>query len=196
MAYVTIGAAGLAVAMAALLRRKTGTPVDRRVREFAVRRSGPRVRTVARVLTPPAFPLVYMPASVLAARALLRRGNPAGRSVPIAAAIVFVSYHILKRASKRRRPPTKVRNSNYREAFPSGHTASATAVALASAMAMHRNQPRASLATLVLIGAGVPIAIGASRIALDEHWLTDVLGGMAAGTAAATGASLVADYVL
>jgi len=182
--------------MAALLRRKSGTPADRRVRDFAVRRSGPRIRTVARVLTPPAFPLIYMPASLLAARALLRRGNAAGRSVPVAAAIVFVSYHVLKRASKRRRPPSKVRKSNYREAFPSGHTASATAVALASVIAMHRDRKRPSLATLALIGAGVPVVIGASRIALDEHWLTDVIGGMAVGTAAATSASLVADYVL
>lgn len=170
--------------------------MDRRVRGFADRHAGPRARTVAKVVTPPAFPLIYMPASLLVARALTRRGNTAGRSVPIAAGIVFFSYHLLKRSSNRRRPPSKVNETNYHHAFPSGHTAAATAVAVASAMAMSRDQPRTSLATLALIGVGIPMVIGTSRIVLDEHWFTDVLGGMAVGTAAATGASLVADYGL
>jgi hypothetical protein len=61
-----------------------------------------------------------------------------------------------------------------------------------SASADFKSRPRAYLllrhdhtrwSDVVPLALGVPLAIGASRIALGKHWPTDVLGGFATGIA-------------
>jgi membrane-associated phospholipid phosphatase len=67
--------------------------------------------------------------------------------------------------------------------FPSGHSATAAAFYAAAALivgrAMHRPVRQ------VIIGAAAAIAVGvaASRVLLDLHWLSDVVGGLALGWA-------------
>lgn len=69
--------------------------------------------------------------------------------------------------------------------FPSGHTSASTAVALVIGYVLRRERvsPRLGLA----IAIAVPIAVGISRIVLDMHWASDVLGGWLIGSAYATG---------
>ena len=110
------------------------------------------------------------------------------RALQILAAVVGASavVMLLKRAIGRVRPGREqagrflgpsLRHANYRESFPSSHTACAVAL---SAMLSHF-YPGAALTfwTLAVVCAGL-------RYVLDAHWPSDVLGGVAVGVAVAS----------
>ena len=65
--------------------------------------------------------------------------------------------------------------------FPSGHSATSAAFYAAAALIIGRHLRRPT--HRFLIGAAVAIAVGvaASRVLLDLHWLSDVIGGLALG---------------
>ena len=68
--------------------------------------------------------------------------------------------------------------------FPSGHSATAAAFYAAAALVVGRWLSRRS-ARHVVIGAavGIAVAVAASRVLLDVHWLTDVIAGLTLGWA-------------
>jgi undecaprenyl-diphosphatase len=91
---------------------------------------------------------------------------------------------LVKLVLKRTRPPTPVARGKTEPAFPSGHTTGTTALVLSIALVAARaglGTPGTALGS----AAGVALLVGLSRIYLDEHWATDVLGGLAIGSAAA-----------
>ena len=83
----------------------------------------------------------------------------------------------------RPRPPTALALGGFGGmAFPSGHALQATAVwgmlAVLTAAGVARRRAR----MLVWIaGVAVAVAVGASRVYLGAHWLTDVMGGWVLG---------------
>jgi membrane-associated phospholipid phosphatase len=111
--------------------------------------------------------------------------DPAGlrRAVPIVTAVLVASLvaMVLKRAIGRVRPgreqagqflgPT-IRHANFRESFPSSHTACAVAL---SVMLSHF-YPGAAVTFWVLA-----IICAVLRYVLDAHWPSDVVGGVAVG---------------
>jgi undecaprenyl-diphosphatase len=90
-------------------------------------------------------------------------------------------YDIVKPLVARARPPARF-DIGYRFsgfAFPSGHATQSLAVwgmlaILAAGMGSRRDVPLLAAAVIVLL-------VGASRIYLGAHWLSDVLGGFALG---------------
>lgn len=62
--------------------------------------------------------------------------------------------------------------------FPSGHTAYAAVLAVTFGMLFHR-------AAVWVAGVAFVVAMALSRTVLDDHWLTDTLGGAACGAALA-----------
>jgi len=67
--------------------------------------------------------------------------------------------------------------------FPSGHTSTAAALWAAVALVVWRWWGRRSLAWVAGLAVGIAVAVAASRVLLDVHWLTDVLAGLALGWA-------------
>jgi membrane-associated phospholipid phosphatase len=67
--------------------------------------------------------------------------------------------------------------------FPSGHTTAAAAFYAAAALLLGRG--RSARMRTVLAGAAVGVAVGVacSRVLLDVHWVSDVIGGLALGWA-------------
>lgn len=92
----------------------------------------------------------------------------------IAMVILFALVHLGKDLVERPRPESRFYEPNG-HSFPSGHSAYATAW-LAAAWLTGRRALIVSAAVLVL-------AVGASRLYLHVHYLTDVLGGFALGAA-------------
>jgi undecaprenyl-diphosphatase len=77
--------------------------------------------------------------------------------------------------------------------FPSGHSMAAASFYLSLAFVLSRNRVRHRTA-LVVGGSAIAAAVGASRVYLGVHWPTDVLGGLALGTAWASGVEAVFDF--
>jgi undecaprenyl-diphosphatase len=67
--------------------------------------------------------------------------------------------------------------------FPSGHTTTAAAFYAAAALLVGRRRPRAARAAMTGGAVAIAVAVAASRVFLDVHWLTDVIGGLALGWA-------------
>ena len=70
------------------------------------------------------------------------------------------------------------------ESFPSGHTFTATVLygLLIVLVFRHTDKPALRVGTAVL-GTGLIIAVGVSRVLLSVHWMTDVMGGWMIGLA-------------
>lgn len=67
--------------------------------------------------------------------------------------------------------------------FPSGHTTAAFAAFAGFALIFGRERPARVQAIYMGVAAGAAAAVGATRVLLDVHWLTDVIAGAALGLA-------------
>jgi membrane-associated phospholipid phosphatase len=67
--------------------------------------------------------------------------------------------------------------------FPSGHTSTAAAFYACAALLLSRQRARPARAALAATAMGIAVAVACSRVFLDLHWLTDVIGGLALGWA-------------
>jgi undecaprenyl-diphosphatase len=67
--------------------------------------------------------------------------------------------------------------------FPSGHSSYSAAFFAAAALVLGRGRSRAVRAVLAAAAAGLAVGVGATRVLLDVHWLSDVVAGLALGAA-------------
>jgi membrane-associated phospholipid phosphatase len=119
--------------------------------------------------------------AVVVAGMLVRRGVRL-RAVMVAG-IPFLPrliVHAIKDSYHVTRPPGALEIA-VSTSFPSGHTSAGTAVALVLGYALTREGivPHYGLA----VAAMVAIIVGLSRLYLDMHWASDVIGGWMVGTA-------------
>jgi undecaprenyl-diphosphatase len=93
-------------------------------------------------------------------------------------------YNIVKVAVERSRPPSTVWIGDYSgTAFPSGHATQAVAFYGMLAIVLSANRTP-SVRVIVWMGAAATaLVVGASRLYLGAHWLTDDLAGYALGAA-------------
>ena len=120
-----------------------------------------------------------------------RRGTREGIALVGAYAVTWAVVHIAKAATDRPRPPDP-HASAAGMAFPSGHSAYAVAL-VACAIVLARGGHRlATRFAIVGIAIALAAAVGVSRVYLRVHYLSDVLGGLAIGTAIFALAGIVA----
>jgi undecaprenyl-diphosphatase len=67
--------------------------------------------------------------------------------------------------------------------FPSGHSATAAAFYAATALIIGRSLKRPARQLLIAAAVALAVAVAASRVLLDLHWLSDVIGGLSLGWA-------------
>ena len=65
--------------------------------------------------------------------------------------------------------------------FPSGHSATSAAFYAAAALILGRTLQQRPRQILIGLAVGIGVAVGASRVLLDLHWLSDVVGGLSLG---------------
>lgn len=98
----------------------------------------------------------------------------------VAPAVAVVLSTLVKYVYARRRPVGLGGTVPRSYAFPSGHATGSTAVCCTLAYVCWR-EGYISRPTALTIAILPPLLIGASRIYLNVHWATDVIGGWSAG---------------
>ena len=89
----------------------------------------------------------------------------------------------IKDLADRARPTLDPVAATFGPSFPSGHSSYSAAFLAAAALVLGRERARGTRAALAGMAAGLAAAVAASRVLLDAHWLSDVLGGLALGWA-------------
>jgi len=89
----------------------------------------------------------------------------------------------IKQLVDRARPALEPVAATLGPSFPSGHTSAAAASWAAFALVAGRWWGPRAWPTLAGFAVGIAVAVAASRVLLDVHWLTDVLAGLALGWA-------------
>lgn len=89
----------------------------------------------------------------------------------------------IKQLVDRARPTIEAVAATLGPSFPSGHTSTAAASWAAFALVAGRWWGRSSWPALAGIAVGIAVAVAASRVLLDVHWLSDVFAGLALGWA-------------
>jgi len=97
----------------------------------------------------------------------------------IGLALVYIAVNVTKDALARERPGGSFVGTRG-HAYPSGHTAYATAW-IAVAVALTRRLRLVASGALVFIALGIAAAVGVSRVYLRAHWWSDVAGGWGLG---------------
>jgi len=90
---------------------------------------------------------------------------------------------VVKTAVDRARPTFNPAAASLGPAFPSGHSATAAAFYAAAALVLARSGARGRPALLGGLAVGIAVAVASSRVLLDDHWLSDVIAGLALGWA-------------
>lgn len=90
---------------------------------------------------------------------------------------------LIKHLIDRARPDLEAVAATLGPSFPSGHTSTAAASWAAFALVAGRWWGPRAWPALAGIAVGVAVAVAASRVLLDVHWLSDVLAGLALGWA-------------
>ena len=89
----------------------------------------------------------------------------------------------VKDLAHRVRPALNPAAATLGPSFPSGHSATAAAFYACAALLIGRRRGRPARALLAGLAVGLAVAVAASRVLLDVHWLTDVIAGLALGWA-------------
>lgn len=89
----------------------------------------------------------------------------------------------VKQLADRVRPALNPAAATLGPSFPSGHSATAAAFYAAAALLLGRWRSRPTRAILAGLAVGMAVAVAASRVLLDVHWLSDVIAGLALGWA-------------
>ena len=172
------------------------TALDRALYAWATRQYDRRLELLQWPIEILGLPGAYIPLALLLARHP-RRGRRRRRgdaAITKAAFAGWIAVRLSRLVIHRPRPPRPPHRRPKREStFPSGHTTGVTALAVAAALALHDEQvlTRGQAAAL---GIGWPLVTAANRVYVREHWLTDVLGGLALGLSAGLGALAVTAF--
>jgi membrane protein DedA with SNARE-associated domain/membrane-associated phospholipid phosphatase len=179
--------------LASLLGTRQLASLDRDAFSLLDRLYTPVAGDVVRVFTDlGSFPVTALVVLLTAGWAIrTRRGAREGIALVGAYAVTFAVVHIGKAATDRPRPADP-HASAVGMAFPSGHSAYAVAL-VACAIVLARGGHRlATRFAIVGIAIALAAAVGVSRVYLRVHYLSDVVGGLAIGTAIFALAGVVA----
>lgn len=89
----------------------------------------------------------------------------------------------VKHLADRVRPTFNPAAATLGPSFPSGHSATAAAFYATAALLLGRRRGRPTRAVLAGLATGIAVAVAASRVLLDVHWVSDVIAGLALGWA-------------
>jgi undecaprenyl-diphosphatase len=187
LALLVVLLGGLLLALLAVVVRSSDvlSGIDSSVAEWANRHGSAWSHDALTLVTRLGEAWVIVPVTILVAVVeLIRTRN---RWVVPFLLIVTLGNNVLTDAVKqlidRARPTIEAVAATLGPSFPSGHTSAAASSWAAFALVAGRWWGRRAWPALAGAAVGIAVAVALSRVFLDVHWLTDVLGGLALGWA-------------
>jgi len=175
--------------------RKSTTAFDNSVRTWVTSHQNPIIYKIAYVITWIGSPAVMVLLAVAAGVWFYGRRGPSKAGVVIAApAVGGLLSGVIKVLYGRVRPAGSAILNEKSFSFPSGHAATSAAVVVTLCYVMAR-EGMISWTTAVVVGGGIPLIVGLTRIYLDVHWTTDVIGGWAVGLFVAALSAALYEYL-
>jgi len=193
LAAVALGAVGGFLVLARIVSGRPTKPFDRSVVRMFGRVRNPVSNAVVQGLT--FFGSVPGAGGVALAAAILARREPRLVGQVAVGALGGISAEVaIKRFFHRKRPTLLEHLEDVTStSFPSGHATAAASIYLSLAFVAARHPRLRAHRGALLAAAGMfATSVGASRVYLGVHWPTDVLSGLALGTAWACAAEAVA----
>lgn len=194
LAAVSLGAIGGFAAISRTIHGSGGNAFDRAVVHAMGRARHPVSNAVVRGVT--FFGSAVAGFAISGGAIVAFRRRPRIAEQIVAGAVGGISAElVIKRFFRRERPTLlahleKVKSTS----FPSGHSMAAASLYLTLAFVGSRSRRlREHRAALLGAAASFASSIGATRVFLGVHWPTDVLGGLALGTAWACATEAVFD---
>ncbi len=187
LALVAVIAGGVVLALLAVVVRSTDllSGLDSSVAEWGNRHASAWSHDALTLVTQLGETwLVVLVAIAVAAVEIARTRNR--WVVPFLVAVIFgdkLLTEAIKQIVDRARPAIEAVAATLGPSFPSGHTSTAAASWAAFALVAGRWWGRRAWPALAGVAVGIAVAVAASRVLLDVHWLSDVLGGLALGWA-------------
>src|SRR5215218_95661 len=187
LALVAIAAGGVVLALLAVVVRSTDAlaGIDSSVAEWGDQHAGAWSHDALTLVT-------YLGETVtVVVVAILVAGVEYARTrnrwvVPFLVAVILgdkLLTEAIKQIVDRARPTLEAVAATLGPSFPSGHTSTAAASWAAFALVAGRWWGRRAWPALAGAAVGIAVGVALSRVFLDVHWLTDVLGGLALGWA-------------
>ncbi len=177
----------IGVAFAARIRSGGFIPGDDRILRFfaGLEAFAPKVVTNVVKLTSWLGSVLFVgPLSIYLARKYIRRSRHVAYVLPIAAIGASFVHLFIKIGLPRLRPTlfAALVKAPGEGTFPSGHAVNSAAFAMAAWLAVERLAPRWSRA-FGLVACVLVAWVGCTRLYLQVHWPSDVVGGFAIGAA-------------
>ena len=175
---------------------KSTTAFDNSVRTWVISHQNPVIYKLAYVITWIGSPAVMVLLAVAAGVWFYgRRGRSKAGVVIAAPAVGGLLSGVIKVLFGRVRPAGGAILNEKSFSFPSGHAATSAAVVVTLCYVMAR-EGMISWTTAIAVGGGIPLIVGLSRIYLDVHWTTDVIGGWTVGLFVAALSAALYEYLL
>jgi len=171
------------------------TVFDEAVRGWLIAHRAPVLYQLAYIVTWAGSPIVMVVLAIVAGLWFYQRHGHRKAGVFVAAPAVGGLFSgVVKHLYGRARPPGGVLLNERTYSFPSGHALTSAAVMVTLSYVMAREK-LISWPTAVIIGGGVPLLVGLTRLYLDVHWTTDVVGGWTAGLFIASLSAALYEYL-
>ena len=171
------------------------TAFDSSVRAWVISHQNPFIYKLAYALTWIGSPAVMVLLAVAAGVWFYgRRGTSKGGVVIAAPAVGGLLSGVVKVLFGRVRPAGAALLNERTYSFPSGHATTSAAVVVTLCYVMAR-EGMISWTTAILVGGGIPLIVGLTRVYLDVHWATDVIGGWTVGLFVAALSAALYEYL-
>jgi undecaprenyl-diphosphatase len=160
---------------------RSTTQVDNAISAWIVGHQNPAIYKLAFVATWIGSPAVMVLVAIAAGVWFYGRSGRRKAGVVVAApAVGGLLSGIIKILYGRVRPSGAALLNERTYSFPSGHAATSAAVMVSLCYVLARER-MISWPTAIVIGGSVPLIVGLTRLYLNVHWFTDVIGGWTVG---------------